>query len=222
MKRKLEDEQVDNLVRALIGDAAISDAKVNEIADSPAIWWGVQRQIRGQNAVATSPWPPIAKVWRWVMAGVPVAAALVISFLVLGPGNTKEDRVDNRTQLTAEQPLGEAQIVHETLSSTDVKPSERSTQIAKRNLPIRPVTEVSDNRLATPRPRKKAAEIKTDFIALSYARDPDSGQIVRIKVPRSMMVTLGLVAAVEKPSSLIDAEVVVGDDGLTRAIRFIR
>jgi hypothetical protein len=36
------------------------------------------------------------------------------------------------------------------------------------------------------------------------------------------MVTLGLVATVEKPSALIDAEVVVGDDGLTRAIRFIR
>jgi hypothetical protein len=68
---------------------------------------------------------------------------------------------------------------------------------------------------------KKSAEIKTDFIALSYARNPDSGQIVRVRVPSSMMVTLGLVATVEKPSNLVDAEVLVGDDGLTRAIRFI-
>ena len=68
---------------------------------------------------------------------------------------------------------------------------------------------------------KKAVEIKTEFIALSYARNPESGQIVRVKVPSSMMVTLGLVATVEKPSALVDAEVIVGDDGLTRAIRFI-
>jgi hypothetical protein len=69
---------------------------------------------------------------------------------------------------------------------------------------------------------KKPAEIKTEFIALSYARDPESGQIVRVKVPSSMMVSLGLVVSVEKPSDLVDAEVLVGDDGLTRAIRFIR
>jgi hypothetical protein len=67
----------------------------------------------------------------------------------------------------------------------------------------------------------KKTEIKSDFIALSYARDAESGQIVRVKVPSSMMVTLGLVATVEKPSALVDAEVIVGDDGLTRAIRFI-
>ena len=69
---------------------------------------------------------------------------------------------------------------------------------------------------------QKSTEIKTDFIALSYARNPDSGQIVRVRVPSSMLVTLGLVASVAKPSNLVDAEVLVGDDGLTRAIRFIR
>jgi hypothetical protein len=65
-------------------------------------------------------------------------------------------------------------------------------------------------------------EVKTDFIALSYARDPDSGQIVRVRVPSSMMVSLGLVTSVKQPAELVDAEVLVGDDGLTRAIRFIR
>jgi hypothetical protein len=36
------------------------------------------------------------------------------------------------------------------------------------------------------------------------------------------MVQLGLVSTVAKPSELVDAEVLVGDDGLTHAIRFIR
>ena len=75
------------------------------------------------------------------------------------------------------------------------------------------------------RPLTAAAEkteIKTEFIALSYGRNPESGQIVRVRVPSSMMVTVGLVPSVQKPTSMIDAEVVVGDDGMTHAIRFIR
>jgi len=65
-------------------------------------------------------------------------------------------------------------------------------------------------------------EIKSEFIALTYTGNPESGQLVRVKVPSSMMVTLGLVSAVQRPTSMIDAGVVVGDDGMTHAIRFIR
>ncbi|MBK9768379.1 MAG: hypothetical protein IPP63_15940 [Chloracidobacterium sp.] len=46
--------------------------------------------------------------------------------------------------------------------------------------------------------------------------------MVRVRVPSEMMVTLGLVNSVEKPTSMVDAEVVIGDDGQTHAIRFIR
>ena len=69
---------------------------------------------------------------------------------------------------------------------------------------------------------KTVEETKTDFIALSYAANTDSGQIVRVKVPSSMMVSLGVATNVEKGSDLVNAEVVIGDDGLARAIRFIR
>ena len=71
-------------------------------------------------------------------------------------------------------------------------------------------------------PKTATEETKTDFIALSYAANTDSGQIVRVKVPSSMMVSLGVATNVEKESELVSAEVVIGDDGLARAIRFIR
>ena len=71
-------------------------------------------------------------------------------------------------------------------------------------------------------PTAPREETKTDFIALSYAAETDSGQIVRVKVPSSMMVSLGVKTTVEKESELVSAEVVIGDDGMARAIRFIR
>jgi spore germination protein GerM len=75
--------------------------------------------------------------------------------------------------------------------------------------------------LQTKKTTSPKAEIATDFIALSYLPATESGQIVRVKVPRSMLVSLGVTTNVEKPSELVNAEVIVGDDGGTRAIRFL-
>ena len=71
-------------------------------------------------------------------------------------------------------------------------------------------------------PKAATEETKTDFIALSYAANTDSGQIVRVKVPRSMMVSLGVTTNTEKSSELVTAEVILGDDGAARAIRFVQ
>lgn len=67
----------------------------------------------------------------------------------------------------------------------------------------------------------KSEEYKTDFISLSYLPTPESGQIVRVKVPRAMMVSLGVTNNVSKNDELVNAEVIIGDDGTSRAIRFI-
>lgn len=230
MRKQLSEEQIDKLMQALMTDAAASDEMVSEIADSPAVWWGVQRRITAEKDSVRSPWPPRPKFWRWLMFGLPAAAAavLAVSLLVTRPAEMPGDLANNiappTESRTFDSPIFESAPLiasqRETNDEWVVKPTRRniattrSAATAKRTF----------NR-STPTTKtvaKKDAEIKTEFIALSYARDAESGQIVRVKVPSSMMVTLGLVSTVEKPSRLVDAEVVVGDDGLTRAIRFIR
>ncbi len=223
MNKQFSDEQLDQMMRTMIADASLDDGAVNEIADAPAMWWAVQRQIAEQKAATVSPWPPMNILRRLLMIGVPatVAAALLISLFVFRSGTAPSEVAVVPTNVETQTPS-----VSETYVSTNGE-TEIREPITKKSQTI--ATYVK----ATPRSAKKQivstqavakekTEIKTEFIALSYARNPDSGQIVRVKVPSSMMVTLGLVASVEKPSNLVDAEVVVGDDGLTRAIRFIR
>ena len=50
----------------------------------------------------------------------------------------------------------------------------------------------------------------------------ESGQILSVKVPRSMMVALGVTTNAERNSEMVKAEVIVGDDGAARAIRFMK
>jgi hypothetical protein len=243
MKKQLSDEQFDALMRTLVNESAADEAMLTEIADSPTIWWGVQRKINEQKDTTLSAWPPVGKFLRWLMIGVPVTAAavLIISFFVFrpAPDNGKDTvaAVSPSTSMMQQAPEivspGDNAISAHTKEAfkdsvlTATKSVKESTKPLARQIstkliaPVRTAL-VKTTELTAKASKSKKEEIKTEFIALSYARDPESGQIVRVKVPSSMMVSLGLVTSVKTPSEMIDAEVLVGDDGLTRAIRFIR
>jgi hypothetical protein len=68
-------------------------------------------------------------------------------------------------------------------------------------------------------------EVATEFFPLIEGHDIDSletGQIVRIELPGSALAAIGLAGGGESSSEPVEAEVVLGHDGLARAIRFVR
>jgi hypothetical protein len=69
------------------------------------------------------------------------------------------------------------------------------------------------------------AEIATDFIPLMNREtlaEMDGGQVMRVELPRSALMSFGLPMDMERATERIKADVVVGNDGLARAIRFVR
>jgi hypothetical protein len=69
------------------------------------------------------------------------------------------------------------------------------------------------------------AEIATDFIPLMSRESLaqlDGGQVMRVELPRSALMSFGLPMDMERATERIKADVVVGNDGLARAIRFVR
>jgi len=70
-----------------------------------------------------------------------------------------------------------------------------------------------------------ADDIATDFIPLTYGADlnsMDSGHVVRVELPRTAMARFGLPVNAERAAEPVKADVLLGDDGLAQAIRFIR
>jgi hypothetical protein len=66
-------------------------------------------------------------------------------------------------------------------------------------------------------------ETFTDFFPLINPAPPfERGQLLRVNVPASAMRTVGLPVREEHLSDRIDADVLVGEEGMPRAIRFIR
>jgi len=75
-------------------------------------------------------------------------------------------------------------------------------------------------------PGSNEAESVTEFISLvadAPAATPlEGGQLVRVQLPRSALASLGLPLNIERENESVKADVLLGNDGLARAIRFVR
>jgi hypothetical protein len=59
-------------------------------------------------------------------------------------------------------------------------------------------------------------------LAIDGVSDAESLQLVRVRMPRAALGTLGLALYDPEATGMVDVDIVVGDDGLPRDIRDIR
>ena len=71
--------------------------------------------------------------------------------------------------------------------------------------------------------RASDEENVTPFMPLVAGGTPlTSGQLVRVSMPRSALASLGLPVNPASGGDAVKADVLLGDDGLAHAIRFVR
>ena len=82
----------------------------------------------------------------------------------------------------------------------------------------------SDTAQAPSAPQEVIAEVATEFLPLPYYHVPmNTGSTVRIEVPATALVSFGLASSdFREGDGKVQADVLVGEDGLARAIRFVR
>ena len=87
----------------------------------------------------------------------------------------------------------------------------------------RPSIAAPDDAASTVQPLVR--EEATDFFPLAYSTVPaPGGYVVRMQVPRATLDSFGVTefASPDDRSETVAADVVVGGDGLARAVRFVR
>jgi len=181
--------------------------------------------------------PAPMRVSRWSRRAIGTAAALIlITALLTGAfwfqlrqGHPSSNRVFEATALSQEQvdswkatgqrvepvrvPSGEGNNVKRT--PRVIHPRKADQVIAKGSKPVDDTPSADEETHAL-----------TDFIpltVLSAETAMDSGQVIRIKVPLSTFFALGVAPlGAEHADKLVNAEIVVGDDGVQRAIRLVK
>jgi hypothetical protein len=171
--------------------------------------------------VRSRDWP------RWALA----AAAILIAFgYIVYRAIQNEPQKDNQV-VTEKRPEPQpsvnpgAQVVKEN-GPTEPPRGSRAPQSRRGNRarPSRPF--IRDSITAY----SNDSEYTTDFFPLSYSDDQkpvESGEVIRLRVvrvqmPRPALIAFGLPVNIERADVPVKADLLVGEDGLARAIRFVR
>jgi hypothetical protein len=231
MDRKLSDEQIDRIAKNLLQDFVLDNETLDEIAESPKFWRNVRNEIEAEKTRREKSWFFVFRPQIVAFGALAIAACFGLAMMFLNSKtnsnspiaqqNSIDEKVET-SEISATAPSEEYSSKPETSKEFRATPKKVLVKNAvpkTRFIAKNQTAELSTKQLSK---SPKTEETKTDFIALSYTANTDSGQIVRVKVPRSMMVSLGITTNVEKNSELVTAEVILGDDGSARAIRFVQ
>ena len=169
---------------------------------------------------------PRARRWNYlsVAAAAVVLAAVGIGFALWSfpaPINERANKVEQTTVPVGQSPLPTSATLGGSSGKPEIvqKPYVRRRRAASRTR-LQPVNAGTGTvaELAT-------TEVTTDFMPLGYVNSAslqDGGSVVRVELPRSTIVSMGFALNMDRTGERVKADVLMGADGLARAIRFVQ
>lgn len=219
-----QDERLDQVHSELLRAVKVSEDEMAATASSPDLYDGLRLRIaeigerHGRRTSIYERWSGLFVLLVERPSSLALAAAVAIllllaaSLFVLLPGPSSTEQIAQ----PATQP------------TTQFSPPEVAIQPEQRDEP-RSSQPALDKSRRTSRRRQhvesRPIEVATDFLPLTFVDDSraqESGHVVRVKVLRSALIAFGVPMNMERAGELITADVVIGNDGLARAIRFVQ
>jgi hypothetical protein len=157
----------------------------------------------------------------WLVAAALILFAVAIALLPgAAPPNSKGDMSSGRNP-APESTTAPREQPPQRVIEPDNRKQGIETYVAKKTSTKRRTQRPA----AAPDDVARNGETVTEYIPLTYLADAtalESGTVLRVELPPSALITMGLPAPVERTDSRVRADVVVGDDGVARAVRFVR
>ena len=216
--RKQENKKLDEIGKALVRSGATSSRDIEKIVANPALFDSIRQRIALESA------KPVTKrsFLRPGFAGFASVALIVATALAIVVFKSRSPEVvvtptpDIPTTVETKRFTVPDRIVDAGFRPVDGRM--KAERISTRS-----------NSRAYSRPKQPAAQqarYEGDFYALSYAGDPNEtergGRIVRVDLPRSTLFAMGVDIPLENEADTIKADLLVGTDGVTRAIRVVK
>jgi hypothetical protein len=177
--------------------------------------------------------PAAPKRWSWMKtaaASATAAAAAVALFVLFAPKQSAPDSKAAQTPPDApiKMTVDNSARHHANVEPPYVPPPTPVRRAvaprASGRMMITPAA-VRHDRGRTTRPAAAGTEIATSFIPLTQdaaLAAAEGGQVVRVELPRTALERFGLPMNVERADERVKADLLLGHDGVARAIRFVR
>jgi hypothetical protein len=230
-------EALDEFCREIVSAAQASEDDIQAAANAPFLYQRLRAQIAAEQKPIAAIAPQrsglknfVAAVgafqnrWRWAFAAAVAVLAVVIGWQARKPAapQVASQSVTPSVAPTAAQGTVEAPPTpthRETEHDIKPEPIVSPAQIATKAKAAKATPNKAPRRVA----EERNAEVATEFLPLTYTTnwEDQRGQIVRMEMPRSVLATMG-VPTTNVIGDRVKADVMLGDDGVALAIRFIQ
>jgi hypothetical protein len=215
---KLEKKTLDEIGKAIVRAGALSSREVDTIAAKPELFDSIRARV---GSVTNK--PASRQIVRTKLVGalssIALVGAVALAFVVL---RTKPVDVVHGPPFSAPATRDTTKFAEPDKVASSELPGTTASQPRVERISAKP--EMKFNR-----PKPTAAQqirYEGDFYALSYAGDPSEtdrgGRIVRVDVPRSTLFAMGIDVPLENETETVKADLLIGSDGVTRAIRVVK
>ena len=221
--RKPENKKIDEIGKMLVKAGAMQSREIEEIVANPNLFEGVRQRISLGETEQPTPRRWILRPVTAGFAAVAIVAIAAFGYVTFKSGPAMDVVIAPPVPVPAKTvsvPKSSTpdQIV-DAIAPPTVEPMPKHERIASRQTPS--VRESRPRRSAEP----QQARFVDDFYAVSYAGDPHEtergGRIVRVDIPRSTLFAMGINVPLENESATVKADLLIGSDGVTRAIRVV-
>ncbi len=240
-KRNLQNKELDHIGRKLLDAAKVRSEEIEQIVGSPMLFDAVKARIEterrnGNLKNVSGGWANL-QIWNWQRASamaLPLFIVGVISLIVFSkfkPQQQTEQAAapEIKSKIAQIEVPITTQIPIDSLAIAKTKnPVVESPKIAKQVF-INKISKLRKSNVQTPNQQRRFQpnqnESAGEFYALAFAGNPGENgeelQIVRAELSRSSLFALGVNLPIENESEKIKTDLLVGADGVARAIRFV-
>lgn len=223
LNRKPDNETLDKLGRSLIAAAKLSEEEIDSTVSSPQLFLKVQARTRALPAQSV----PYRPMLFWMKRSIVFAAVILTTFAaVIYSYLSDEGHVSSGEIAVKQIPAALPEAARPKVPPEPVVNDGSVSRAA--DIEPRPVhSTVRRTRTAREaRPQTIAyREPEAEFYSLTFAGDPyetaRGGRVVRMDIPRSRLFSMGIDLSLENEPEFVKADVLIGADGIARAIRII-
>lgn len=224
-QRNLQPDELDRIGKTLLSHAAMSEAEIENIVSSPFLYSKVRNQVLSEAATSKRSYG----MSRYLMFGGSSLAVVfslfaTIAFLKTDPkqvANVEAPRVvvinsspkPDSLSGANEKPLPLVDPLIQTVN-TKRRISQQAQNISYNKPNVR-----TDRPMQTRRP-------EIEFYPITYTGDLNEtvrgGRVVRVEMSRASLFAMGINIPLENGAEVLKADLLIGPDGVTRAVRLAK
>lgn len=221
----MNNQELDAIGKRLFAASRLTEEEIDRIASGPDMFDGVRRRILQQEKPAVS---RSRSPFRRLAFGSSLAGFLFLGIFAIYLQQNQLGYVNSSgSDLGSNQARALTPQVRIVKGFTQARATFLDEEVT---IPVTPRVEHAVQReTRRPQPRLERASYtpkqENDFVAVTYvgetAESTRGGRVIRVDVPRSTLFAMGFPVSLENESPTVKADLLIGPDGVTRAVRLV-